>query len=75
MPDNPIQFYEQFGQDLNKLVKSKNYEVAPLKPKGQPGKNVKSVREYRLQLINKNKDTSKDLIAFLQRQLRFTQMV
>ena len=72
MPDNPIQFYEQFGQDLNKLVKSKNYEVAPLKPKGQPGKNVKSVREYRLQLINKNKDTSKDLITFLQRQLRFT---
>ena len=72
MADNPIQFYEQFGQDLNKLVKSKNYEVAPLKPKGQPGKNVKSVREYRLQLINKNKDTSKDVISFLQRQLRFT---
>ena len=72
MPDNPIQFYEQFGQDLNKLVKSKNYEVAPLKPKGQPGKNVKSVREYRLQLINKTNDTSKDLISYLKQQLRFT---
>jgi hypothetical protein len=72
MPDNPIQFYEQFGKDINELVKSKNYEVAPLKPKGQPGKNVKSVREYRLQLINKSRDTSKDLITFLQRQLRFT---
>ena len=72
MPQNPIQFYEQFGKDINDLVKTQNYEVAPLKPKGQPGKNVKNVREYRLQLINKNNDTSKDLITFLTQQLRFT---
>lgn len=72
MPETPIQFYEQFGKDINALIKSKNFEVAPAKPKGQPGKNVKSVREYRLQLINKSNDTSKDLISYLKQQLRFT---
>lgn len=66
------QFYEQFGKDINELVKSKNYEVAPRFPKGQPGKNVKSVREYRLQLIDKNRDTSDEVIQFLRDQLRFT---
>ena len=72
MAENPLEFYEKFGQDINELVRIRNFEVAPRYPKGQPGKNVKTMREFRLQLINKNTDTSKDLIPFLKEQLRFT---
>lgn len=72
MASTPAEFYEKFGQDIDALVKTKNFQVAPRYPKGQPGKNVKSMREYRLQLINKQLDTSQDLIEFLQQQLRFT---
>jgi hypothetical protein len=67
-----IEFYEKFGQDINELVKAKNFEVASRYPKGQPGRNDKSVRMYRLQLIDKNRDTSDLVIPFLREQLRFT---
>lgn len=61
--------YEQLGQNFNDIVRSKNFEVAPRLPSGKPGKNVKSMREYRLQLINKTKDTSSELIKYLGGQL------
>lgn len=68
----PIEFYEQFGKDINELVATKNFQVAPRYPKGQPGKVDKTMREYRLQLINQNRDTTDELIQWLRDQLRFT---
>ena len=61
--------YAQVGVYLTDISKQKNFQVNTLKPKGQPGKNVKTMREYRMQLINKTIDTSKDYIDFLKREL------
>lgn len=58
-------FYAQFGTQLNNMVNHLNFQVSPVFPKGKPGKNVRSLREYRLQLINKQNDTSKSLNTFL----------
>lgn len=55
--------FKKLGAWLDSLLKSYNYQVAPLAPNGKPGKNKKSMREYRLQLINKGNDTSDRLIA------------
>lgn len=60
MPD-----FVNFGQYLNGILRAKNYQVAPLAPAGRPGKVDKSMREYRLQLIDKQRDTSADVITFL----------
>lgn len=54
--------FKSFGEWLNKVLEPYNYQVAPTIPAGKPGKNVKSMREYRLQLINKHSDTSQKLI-------------
>ena len=54
--------FKSFGEWLNKVLAPYNYQVAPTNPTGKPGKNVKSMREYRLQLINKQNDTSQKLI-------------
>ena len=61
--------FAKMGEYLTSEVKSKNYEVAPRLPKGKPGSNDKSFREYRLQLINKNNDTSAACIAHLKQLL------
>ena len=65
-----MEAYAKIGENLNSIVKAKNYQVAPLYPKGKPGTNDKSTREFRLQLIDKNRDTSADVIAHLKMQLR-----
>ena len=65
-----MEAYAKIGENLNSIVKAKNYQVAPLYPKGKPGTNDKSSREFRLQLIDKNRDTSKEVIAHLRMQLR-----
>ena len=57
--------YKKIGDWLNQILAAYNYQVAPLAPAGKPAKIVKSSREYRLQLINKNQDTSDRLIASL----------
>lgn len=57
--------YLKIGQFFNTVLESHNYQVAPLSPAGKPGKKVKSVREYRLQLIDKTKDTSSTLVSDL----------
>lgn len=54
--------YKEFGSNLNILLKPFNYTVAPTAPGGKPGKGDKSMREYRLQLINKSTNTSQKLI-------------
>lgn len=53
--------FRKVGVWLDGLLKSYNYEIAPLAKSGKPGKNIKSMREYRLQLINKHTDTSQKL--------------
>lgn len=68
MTNNNI--YAGISSMLNSMANKKNYEVAPRLLKGKPGKNVKSLREYRLQLINKNNDTSSEFIDFLNRELK-----
>jgi len=61
--------YSRVGVALNALGKSHNYQVAPAMAKGKPGKNVKTMREYRMQLIDKKNDTSGKLIPFLKSEL------
>lgn len=62
--------FKSFGDWLNKVLAPYNYHVAPTAPAGKPGKNVKSMREYRLQLINKHNDTSQKLIEELDKILK-----
>ena len=62
--------YQKLGENLNSMVKNKNYELNARFPKGKPGSNDKRYREYRLNLINKELDTSKACIAHLGNKLR-----
>jgi hypothetical protein len=57
--------FKTLGDWLNQVLKPYNYQVAPLAPAGKPGKILRSSREYRLQLINKQQDTSDNLIKNL----------
>jgi hypothetical protein len=57
--------FKTLGDWLNQILKPYNYQVAPLAPAGKPGKILRSSREYRLQLINKQQDTSDNLIKNL----------
>lgn len=57
--------FKKIGAWLDEVLKQYNYQVAPLAPAGKPGKVVRTAREYRLQLINKNQDTSDNLIKNL----------
>lgn len=62
--------YKKIGDWLNAILKPYNYQVAPAAPQGKPGKNQKSQREYRLQLIVKDNDTSAKLIENLDKILK-----
>jgi len=57
--------FKTLGDWLNQVLKPYNYQVAPLAPAGKPGKILRSSREYRLQLINKQQDTSDNLVKNL----------
>jgi len=57
--------FKTLGDWLNQILKPYNYQVAPLAPAGKPGKILRSSREYRLQLINKQQDTSDNVIKNL----------
>jgi hypothetical protein len=62
--------FQKIADNLNSMIKSKNYQVAPTYPKGTTGSNDKRYREYRLQLINKEKDISVAVIEHLGNQLK-----
>lgn len=62
--------YKKIGDWLNAILQPYNYQVAPAAPIGKPGKNQKSQREYRLQLIEKSRDTSQSLIDNLDKILK-----
>lgn len=53
--------FKDVGSWLDEVLKPYNYHVAPLAKSGKPGKVIKAAREYRLQLIDKHRDTSSDL--------------
>lgn len=55
--------YKQIADVLNGLLKSYNYQVAPKKPAGGKPRAGTYAREFRLQLIDTQKDTSDQLIA------------
>lgn len=55
--------YKVVGFALTEAVKTYNFQVSPKSPAGKPGKNIKQMREFRLQLINKHMDTSAKLEA------------
>jgi hypothetical protein len=57
--------YKVVGAALTEAVKAYNFQVGPKAIGGKPGKNIKNMREYRLQLINKHDDTSDKLKADL----------
>lgn len=57
--------FKDFATKLNVLLYPYNYQVAQKALAGKPGKADKSMREFRLQLINKNNDTSDRLIKAL----------
>lgn len=61
--------YAKIGTALNAIGKDVNYQVAPAMIKGKPGKNVKAMREYRMQLVDKKNDTSQSLISHLKSEL------
>jgi hypothetical protein len=65
---NPV--FQSIADNLNSMIKSKNYQVAPTYPKGSTGSNDKRYREYRLQLVNKEQDTSAAVIEHLGNQLK-----
>jgi hypothetical protein len=54
--------YKQIGASVNAALKPFNYQVAPLKPAGGSPRASGYAREYRLQLINTQNDTSDTLI-------------
>ncbi len=55
--------YKQIADTVNTIVKPFNYQVAPLKPAGGSPRASGYAREYRLQLINKQNDTSDSLVS------------
>ena len=61
--------FKKLGVWLNTILLPYNYQVAPAAAAGKPGKVLRSSREYRLQLINKNNDTSQQLINGLKQIL------
>src|SRR6056300_1344262 len=70
--DKAITFYKQFGEDLNKLVLTQGFKVEDTKPAGRNSRYYPNQREFRLQLINPERDTREDLITFLDTQLKYT---
>ncbi len=50
--------YKKIADWINSEAKRYNFQVAPALPIGKPGKVHKNQREYRLQLIDKHRDTS-----------------
>lgn len=60
----------KIADKLNSIIKAQNYQVAPAAPKGKPGSNDKRYREFRLQLINKEQDTSAAVIKHLDVQFK-----
>lgn len=50
--------FRAIGATLDACLATYNFHVNTKAPAGRPGKNDKSFREYRLQLINKTNDTS-----------------
>jgi hypothetical protein len=67
--------YTKVGSVLNAIGHDVNYHIAPATIKGKPGKNVKTMREYRFQLIDKKNDTSQRLIAKLKNELEQSESV
>lgn len=61
--------YKKLGEFFNKILKDLNYEVTQAAPNGKPGKVVRTQREYRLQLIDKSRDTSEELVKALPKLL------
>ena len=57
--------YIKVGIWLNKILLPYNYQVAPSAPHGKPAKNVRTMREYRLQLVDKHNDTRDELVSSL----------
>ena len=57
--------FKKLGAWLTEALSKYNYQVSEGAAAGKVGKNIKSMREYRLQLINKQSDTSDKLIAAL----------
>lgn len=55
--------FKQIGTVISATFSKYNFQVAPAKIAGSAGKVQKDTREYRLMLINKQRDTTKDLIA------------
>lgn len=62
--------YTRVAAALNAISIQKNFRVSNTSPKGKPGKNDKTMREFRMQLINKNNDTALDYIQYLKVQLQ-----
>ncbi|GEM_PF-2651973 len=65
-----IEDYKNIGQWLNSLSKKYNFQVSVNSPTGRPAKSNKNQREYRMQLIEKQQDTSKQFEDFLKSKLK-----
>ena len=52
------ELYKELGSFLNSKAESYNFRVTDAIPTGKPARTGSGVREYRLQLVDKNRDTS-----------------
>lgn len=68
-PDSKTIISEVAGL-LNSVGKKHNFQVAPTQKLGKPSKTNSMVREFRLQLINTNKDTSEAFKAAIMNELK-----
>lgn len=66
------QDFKNFAQQLGLQIAPFNYKIADAFSAGKPGKRIKSMREFRLQLINKTNNTSETLIKNLENIIKTT---
>lgn len=65
-----ISEYKQIAEALSALVKQYNYQIAPKQPNGGTPTDKSYSREYRLQLINTQNDTSNIILDKLPADLK-----
>ena len=61
MQTNPLDVYKSIGSFLNSITQQYNFRVAEKFPAGKKASDGTSSREYRLQLINVQNDTSESI--------------
>lgn len=59
------QLFQEIADFVNESLAKHNFRISQRKPQGSPGKNAKTMREYRLQFVDKLRDTSDEAVRAL----------